>query len=119
MLDNQEIEGYSGPIPDEEKEADSPAEEDVGMTGEVSDVDPLLGNIVRFAIAVELYQKKNCNLFRCGSPDHLVKECPKELGKAKRKVGLNSKEGMVEKGGQSSHKLMVAQQATLDNAPLA
>ena len=36
-----------------------------------------------------------------------------------RKVGLNLKEGVVKKRGQSSQKLMAAQQATLDNAPQA
>ena len=54
------------------------------MLGEVGDIDPLLGYIPWFATVVELYQKKNCNCFRCGSPDHLVKDCPKELGKLQR-----------------------------------
>ena len=83
----------SGPKPDGEKEVESSAEKDAGMTGEVGNVDPLLGYIVQFANAVELYQKKNCNYFGCGSPDHLVKDCPKEMGKTTRKVGLNLKEG--------------------------
>ena len=60
---------------------ESPAEEDAGMTGEIGDGNPLLGYIVQFADAVELYQEKNCNCFRFGSPNHLVKDCPKELGK--------------------------------------
>ena len=94
-VEDHETQEDSGPKPNEEKEAESPNEEDMGMTGEVSDVDPLLGYIVWFANVVELYQKKNCNCFRCGSPDHLVKDCLKELGKATRKVGLNSKEGMA------------------------
>ena len=46
-----------------------------------------------FANAIELYQKKNCKCFGCGSPDHLVKDCTKDLGKTVRKVGLNLKEG--------------------------
>ena len=50
------------------------------MLGEVGDVDPLLGYITQFANAVEVYQMKNCNCLGCGSPDHLVKDCLKELG---------------------------------------
>ena len=68
-------------------------------TGKVSDADPLLGFVVWFANAVELYQKMNCNCSECSSPDHLVKDCPKEMGKTTRKVGLNLKEGMAKKGG--------------------
>ena len=66
---------------------------------------------------VELYQEKNHNCFGCGSPNHLVKDHPKELGKATRKAGLNSKEGTVEKGGWSSQKLVAAQQTSLDDGP--
>ena len=87
------------------------------MTGEISDGNPSLGYIVWFTNAVQLNQKKNCNCFQCGSPDHLVKDCPKELGKATRKVGLNLKEGTLKKGGQAYQKLVVAQQATPDDAP--
>ena len=83
----------------------------------VGDVDPSLGYIVWIANAVELYQKKNCNCFGCGSPDHMVKDCPKGMGITARKVGLNLKEGMAKKGGQSSQKLLAAQKATPCNAP--
>ena len=38
-------------------------------------------------------KKKNWNCFRCGSPDHLVMDCPKDLGKVTRKVSLNPKRG--------------------------
>ena len=44
-----------------------------------------------------------------------MKDCPKELGKTARKVGLNLKEGTVKKGGQSSQKMVATQQATLRN----
>ena len=43
--------------------------------------------------------EKEPQYFGCGSPDHLVKNCPNDLGKTARKVGLNLKEGMVKKGG--------------------
>ena len=112
VVEDQEAEEDSGPKPDREKEAKSSAEEDVGMTGEVGDVEPSLSCIVQFANVVELYQKKDHNCFGCGSPDHLVKDCPKVMGKTKRKVGLNLKDGMVKKEGQSSQKLVAAQDAT-------
>ena len=86
------------------------------LSGEVSSADQLLGYIIWFTNVVELYLKKNCNFLRCGSPDHLVKGCPKDLGKTARKVGLNLKEGMGKKGGWASQKLEAAQQATLGEA---
>ena len=118
-VEDLEMEEDSGPKPDEEKEIKSPAEEDAGMTGEIGDVNLSLGYIMWFANAVELYQKKNHSCFGCGSPDNLVNDCPKELGKAMRKVGFNSKEGTTKKGGWSSQKLVAAQQATPDYAPQA
>ena len=81
-------------------------DKDAGMTGRVSDVDPSLGFITWFANVVELYQKRNCNCFGSGSSDHLVKGCPMEMGKTARKVGLNLKEGMAKKAGQSSQKVV-------------
>ena len=66
-VEDNEMEEDSGPKHDE-KETESPAEEDVGMTGEISDVNLSLGYIVWFANAVVLYQKRNCNCFGCGSP---------------------------------------------------
>ena len=39
------------------------------------------------------------------------------MGKTARKVGLNLKEGMARKGGQSSQKLVAMQEATLGNVP--
>ena len=68
------------------------------MMGKVSDPDPSLGFIMQFANAVELYQKRKCSCFGCGSPDHLVKDFPKEMGKTTRKVYLSLKEGTVKKG---------------------
>ena len=51
------------------------------MSGEVGSEDQLLGYIIQFTNTVELYQKQNHNFFGCGSPDHLVKDCPKDLEK--------------------------------------
>ena len=119
MVEDCETEEDSGQKPNGEKEAESSAEEDAGMSGKVGGADQSLGYIVWFTNAVELYQKKNHNCFGCGSPDHLVKDCPKDLGKTARKVGLNLKERMAKKGGQTSLKLVAAQQATLGEAPWA
>ena len=116
-VEDPETEEVSGPKPDGDKEAKCSAEEDTGMSGEVGSIDQSLGYIVQVANAVELYQKKNCNCFGCGSPDHLVKTYPKDLGKTARKVDLNLKEGMANKGGQTSLKFVVAQQATTGKAP--
>ena len=88
------------------------------MSGEVGDIDPSLGYIKWFANAVVI-PKKNHNCFGCGSSDHLVKTCPKDLGETARKVGLNLKEGIVKKGGQPSQKLVATQQATPGNPPQA
>ena len=97
-MEDHEAEEDSGPKPNGEKEVKSSDEEDVGMTGEVGNVDLPLSYITCFTNVVELYQKKNCNSFRCGSPDHLVSDCLTELGKTAWKVGLNLREGK-KKGG--------------------
>ena len=81
VVEDLETEEGSGPKLNGEKETESSTEEDVGMLGEVGNVDPSLGYIVWFTNAVELYQKKNCNCFGCGSLDHLVKDCPEDLEK--------------------------------------
>ena len=75
VVEDHETEEDSGQKPDWEKEAMSSAEEDVGMSGEVGDVGP------QFTNAVDLHQKKNHNCSGCGSPDHLMTDCPKDLGK--------------------------------------
>ena len=75
-VEDHETEEDPGPKPNGEKQAKSSAEEGMGTLGKVGDVDLSLGYIMQFANAVELYQKKNHNCFRCGSLDHLVKDCP-------------------------------------------
>ena len=116
VVEYHETEEDSGPKPDGENEAESSVEEDVGTSGEVGDVDPTLGYITCFANAVELCQKKNYNCFRCDSLDHLVKDCPKDLGKTARKVHLNLKEVMAKKGGWPFQKLVATQQTTPGDA---
>ena len=67
VVGDQETEEDSDPNPDGEKEAEVSAEKDVGMTGDVDNVEPSLGYITQFANMVELCQKKNHNCFVCGT----------------------------------------------------
>ena len=62
--------------------------------------DQSVGYIVCFANVVELYHRRNQNCFKCGSPDYLVKDCPKDLNKTTKKLSLNTKEGRTKKGGR-------------------
>ena len=117
VVEDCETEVDSDQKPNREKVAKSSAEEDVGMSGKVGGTDQLLGYIAQFTNSVELYQKKNCNCFGCHSLGHLVKDCPKDLGKTAQKVGLSLKEGVAKKGGQTSPMLVAAQQATQGEAP--
>ena len=93
--------------------------EDQEILSEVGGADQLVGYIVCFANVVKLYQRKNQNCFRCGIPDHLVKDCLKDLSKTTQKVSLNMKEGMMKKGGQTPEKPVDVQPASPDKAPRA
>ena len=92
-----------------EKEAESSDGEDPQTLDGVEGADQLLGYIIHLANAVKLYQKKNQNCFGYGSPDHLAKDCPRDLSTTARKVSLNMKEGMMYKGGWTPQKPLVAQ----------
>ena len=83
----------------EAEDAESYEEENPETSSGFARADHLVGYTIHFANAVELFQKKSQNCFGCGSPDHLVKDCPKDLSKTARKVHLNTKEGMTKKGG--------------------
>ena len=60
--------------PEGEEEAESSDGEDPETSSGIGGADQPIGYIIHFANAVELYQKKNQNCFRCGSPGHLVKD---------------------------------------------
>ena len=81
-----------------EEEAESSDGEDPETLSGIGGADQPISYIICFAKAVELYQRKNQNCFGCGSPDHLVKDFPKDHSKTARKVSLNVNEGMM-KGG--------------------
>ena len=63
------------------EEVESSDGEDLKTSGGVKEADQLPGYIIHLANVVELYQKKHGNCFRCGSPDHFVKDYPKDLSK--------------------------------------
>ena len=129
VVEDLETEEDSSPKPDREKEDESSAVEDTGVSDKVGGVDQSLGYIIWFANAVELYQKKNQNCSRCDSPDHLVKDCPKDLGngeKCRFKLeGGDGKEGKPDLSkvgdcstgypGQSSPSIKTSQKAPLLN----
>ena len=101
------------------EKTESSDEEDPENLSGIGGTDQSVGYIICFANVVELYQRKNWNGFRCGSPDHLVKDCLKDLSKTAWKVSLNTKEGMTKKGGQTPQKPLVAQPTSLNEAPRA
>ena len=49
-----------------------PADKKVEVPGKVKEADQPTEYITSLAKAVELYQKKNRNCFRCGSLDHFI-----------------------------------------------
>ena len=105
--------------PEGEEEAESSAREDAKTSGGAGGTDQLVGYIVYFGNMVEIYQRKNWNCFRCGSPDHLVKDSLKDLSKTPQKVTLNVKEGTMKNGSWAPKKPVVTQLASLDEAPRA
>ena len=105
--------------PKGEDEAESSDGEDPETSSEIGRAHQPFGYIIHFANAVDLYQKKNWNCFGCGSPDNLVKDCPKYLSKTTRKKSWNVKEGTMKKGGQTPQNPVAAQLASPDKAPRA
>ena len=101
-----------------EEEAES-SEGDQETPSEIGGANQPMSYIICFANAVRLYQKKKQNCFGCGSPNHLVKDCPKGLSRVTRKASLNVKEGTTKKGGKAPRKPVVTQPASLDEAPRA
>ena len=114
-IGNDEVEEDSSA---KEKEKWKPsAGEDVETSGRVGGMGQATEYIIHFAKAVELYQKKNRNYFVCGSPDHLIWDCPKDISKFAWKMYLNMKEGMARKGGQAPQKSAAAQQTSQIRGP--
>ena len=100
-----------------EGEMEPSADEEVKASGAVGGTDQPIEYIVHFAKVVKLYQHKNRSCFRCGSPDHLVQDCLRDIRKFVWKVDLNTKEGMAKKGGWAVRKPAAAQQTSPEETP--
>ena len=105
----QEVEGETEPSADGE----------VKTSGGVEESDQSVKYIAYFTKTVELYQKKNKNCFGCGSPDHLVWDCPKDFTRPVQKVYLNTKEGTMKKRGWAPQNPAAALWASPDEIPQA
>ena len=95
------------------------ADEDVEASGRVGETDQCVEYVIHFAKAVELYQKKNKNCFGCGSPDHLIWDCPKDVSRSAWKAYLNMKKGTAKKGGWGPQKAAAGKWTSLDKKPWA
>ena len=93
------------------------ADEEVKASGRMGGTHQPMEYIMHFAKAVELYQWKNRSCFGCGSPNHLMWDCPKDISKSAWKVDLNTKEGMAKKEGQTPQKPATAHQTSPDETP--
>ena len=96
----------SGMKADKAEEAESSDGEDPETSSGVGGADQLVGYIIHFTNAVKLYQRKNQNCFRCGSPHHLVKDCLKDLSKTTKSEfkhkGRDDEEGRPDPSETSS-----------------
>ena len=119
IVESIETEEDSSVKSEGEDEAKSLDWEDPEKSSGTDGADQLMSYIVHFANTVKLYQRKNQNCFGCGSPDHLMRDCLKDLKKTTWWVALNAKEGMAKKRGWAPHKPVIAQLASLDEAPKA
>ena len=118
-VENTETEEDSSVKQEGEEEAESSVEEHAETSRGVRGTAQSVGYIIHFANVVELYQRKNQNCFRFGSPDHLMRDCPKDLSKTTQKVSLNAKEGIAKEGSWTPQKPVVAQPTSSDEAPKA
>ena len=103
-IGNDEAKEDPGEKPEGEGETESSADEDVEVSGRIGEMDQSIEYIVCFMKVIKLYQKKNRNCFRCGSPGNLVWDCPKDTSRSAQKVYLNTKEGAGKKGGWTPQK---------------
>ena len=117
-IGNEEVEEDSS-VKQEGGEKEPSADEEVKTSGRIGEMVQSVEYIIQFAKVVELYQKKNRNCHRCGSPNHIVWDCPKDISKSTQKVYFNTEEGMAKKGGWAPQKPAAAQQASPDKMPQA
>ena len=118
-IGNDEVEADSGVKQEGEGEMEPLADEEGKASGRAGGTDQPMDYIVCFAKAVKLYQQKNRSCFRCGSPDQLIQDCPKDISTSAQKADLNTKERMAMKGGQAPQTPAAAQQTSPDKTPQA
>ena len=94
LVQSSKKEGETEPLADKEVEA----------LGRVEEPDQPMECIICFTKVVRLYQQKNRSCFRCGSPNHCMRDHPKDISKAAWKADLNTNEGMAKKGDQAPQK---------------
>ena len=80
MESNRAAEDSGMKAKEEEEDESSEGENPETLSG-VGGADQSVGCIVHCANVVKLYQRKSQNCFTCGSPDHCMKDCPKDLSK--------------------------------------
>ena len=102
---------------EEEGEMEPSADEEVKASGKAEETDQPMEYIICFTKAVKLYQQKNRSCFGCKSPDHLVRDCPKDISKAAYKADLNTQEGTAKKGGWATQKSAVTQSIPRRDSP--
>ena len=93
IVESTEAEEDSNVKPEGEEEAESSAEEDAETSNGVRGADQLVGYIIHFANVVMLYQRKNQNCFRCGSPDQLMRDCSEGSQQDQPKSKLKQERG--------------------------
>ena len=90
------------------------ADEEAKTSGRVAGTTQTVEYIICFGKAGKLYQQKNRSCFGHRSPDHLMRDCLKDISKRAQKADLNTKEGKEKKGGLAPQKSTVTQQTSLD-----
>ena len=98
----------------EEGEMEPSADEEFKVLGRAEETDQPMEYIIHFTKAVDLYLQKNRSCFSCGSPNHLMRDCPKDISKNVWKADFNTKEGMAKNGDWAPQKSAVAQTASLE-----
>ena len=78
------VEG-SGMKAEEAEEAESSDGEDLETSSGAGGADQSVWYIICFANEVKLYQRKTCNCFGCGSPDHHATDFQRILARPPKK----------------------------------
>ena len=118
-IGNNMVEESSSAKQEGEGETEHSPDKEIEVSGRMGGTDEAIEYIIQFAKAVKWYQQKNRSCFGCGSPDHLLWDCSKDISKTAQKADLNTKEGMAKKGSQVPQKPAATQQTSPDKTPQA